>query len=962
MRQLPTGILTLFFTDIEGSTRLLQQLGDRYAGVLRDCRRLLRTSFQLGNGYEVDTQGDAFFVVFERAIDAVTSAITAQRALFTTAWPNEAQVRVRIGIHTGEPQLAEEGYIGLDVHCAARIMSAAHGGQVLLSRSTRDQVMPDLPPGVRLDELGQYHLKDIAGPQELSQVRVPDLPSDFPPPSALSILYPIQNLPAPATSFVGREHEVATLCERLRHPEVRLITLLGTAGVGKTRLAIQVATQLADLFPNGVCFVPLEQASDAAGVVPAIAQALNISPEKGLSLLEQLKISLQKQSLLLILDNFEHVIPARRVVADLLTACPRLKILVTSRIMLHLQAEHLFEVRPLGLPSPAQLPDLSILRHNASISLFVQRSQAVQPDFRLAQENAAAIVEICRHLDGIPLAIELAAARSRYFTPQALLSNLEKGLAFLQAHSQDLPERQQTLRGAITWSYNLLQSSQQRVFRRLSVCASGITLEAAAQICTASGPIDEDILETLEALVDQSMLRMQVLERNEIRFWLLQILREYGLELLAQNGELETTQDAFALYYLSWTERIAPLLLGAEQTDWLDRLDRDYENVRTALEWLLEHSGQENVRAEQALRLCIALMFFWEVRGHIGEGLAFLERSLAHSQHVAPSIRAQALHDAGFLALMLDENARAEAFLRQGQLVFRETGDKAGMANILRLQGTLALVKNNYKVARRLLEEALAIFRERGDVHRTIATRDSLAQIAIAQGDYARARSLLEENLASYRALGEQYNAAYQLYLLARVNFLSRGELSRVRSMAQESLSLFEEVRNERLAAYARNLLGQILLLEGEDTTASTMFEESLAALKTMGDRSGIAEVLLNLARLAAYQGDTQTAFARCTESWNLLQIIDSKELSAACLETYGEIAVRDRPQLAARLWGTAATLRAAILAPMPPIYRATYLAAVTAVRNRLGQEAFQHAWSEGHHTPLTHVQLAGAT
>ncbi len=285
MRQLPTGILTLFFTDIEGSTRLLQQLGDRYAGVLRDCRRLLRTSFQLGNGYEVDTQGDAFFVVFERAIDAVTSAITDQRALFTTAWPNEAQVRVRIGIHTGEPQLAEEGYIGLDVHCAARIMSAAHGGQVLLSRSTRDQVMPDLPPGVRLDELGQYHLKDIAGPQELFQVVVPDLPSDFPPPSALSILYPIQNLPAPATSFVGREHEVATLCERLRHPEVRLITLLGTAGVGKTRLAIQVATQLADLFPNGVCFVPLEQASDAAGVVPAIAQALNISPEKGLSLL-----------------------------------------------------------------------------------------------------------------------------------------------------------------------------------------------------------------------------------------------------------------------------------------------------------------------------------------------------------------------------------------------------------------------------------------------------------------------------------------------------------------------------------------------------------------------------------------------------------------------------------------------------------------------------------------------------
>src|SRR5579875_122995 len=959
MRQLPTGILTLFFTDIEGSTRLLQQLGGKYAGVLRDCRRLLRTAFQLGNGYEVDTQGDAFFVVFERAIDAVTSALTAQRALFTTAWPDEAQVRVRIGIHTGEPQLAEEGYIGLDVHCAARIMNAAHGGQVLLSRSTHDQVVPNLPPGVRLDELGQYHLKDSAGPQELFQVTAPDLPSDFPPPSALSVLYPVQNLPAPATSFVGREQEVATLCERLRRPEVRLVTLLGTAGVGKTRLAIQVATQLAGLFVNGVCFVPLEQASDAAGVVPAIAQALNISPEKGLSLLEQVKITLQKQSLLLILDNFEHVIPARRLVADLLTACPRLKILVTSRIMLHLHAEHLFEVHPLGVPNPAQLPDLSILWHNASISLFVQRSQAVQPDFRLTQANAAAIVEICRHLDGIPLAIELAAARSRYFTPQVLLSNLEKGLIFLQASSQDLPERQQTLRGAIAWSYNLLQTSQQRVFRRLSVCASGITLEAAGQICTASSPIDEDILETLEALVDQSMLQMQVLERNEVRFWLLQTLREYGLELLTQNGELKTTQAAFAAYFLSHVERMAPLLIGAGQTDWLDRLDRDYENIRAALEWLLEYAGQENARAEQALRLCIALMFFWEVRGHIGEGLAFFERSLAHSPHVAPSIQAQALHAAGFLALMLDEHARAEAFLRQGQLLFRETGDKAGMANILRLQGTLALVKNNYKVARRLLEEALAIFRERGDVHRTIATRDSLAQIAIAQGDYARARSLLEENLASYRALGEQYNTAYPLYLLARVNFLSRGELSKARSMSQESLSLFAEVGNERLAAHVRNLLGQILLIEGEDATAGVMLEESLIALKTIGDRSGIAEVLLNLARLAAYQGDSQTALARCTESWNLLQTIDSKELSAACLEIYGEIVAHSRPQLAAQLWGTAATLRASILSPMPPIYRASYLTAVAAVRNHLGQEAFQSAWSEGHGMPLEQVRLA---
>ncbi|HJT59610.1 MAG TPA: tetratricopeptide repeat protein [Ktedonobacteraceae bacterium] len=960
MRQLPTGILTLFFTDIEGSTRLLQQLGDRYAGVLRDCRRLLRTAFQLGNGYEVDTQGDAFFVVFERAVDAVTSAITAQRALFTTGWPDDVQVRVRIGIHTGEPQLAEEGYIGLDVHRAARIMGAAHGGQVLLSRSTRDQVAHDLPPDVSLNELGQYHLKDIAGLQELFQVAVPDLPADFPPPAASSPLYPIQNLPSPSTSFVGREQEVAAVSERLRRVDVRMITLLGTAGVGKTRLALQVAEQLTDLFMNGVCFVSLEQVNDADSVVPALAQALNIAEEKGHSLFEQIKTTLQKQSVLLILDNFEHVMPARRIVADLLIACPRLKILVTSRIMLHLQAEHLFEVHPLTVPDPSQSTNLNALKRNASVSLFVQRAQAVQPNFQLTQANAAAVVEICRHLDGIPLAIELAAARTRYFPPQALLSNLQKGLAFLQTSSQDLPERQQTLRGAIAWSYDLLQSSQQCIFRRLAVCVSGIPLEAAEQICTAAGAIDGNILEALEALVDQTMLQQQVRESGEVRFWLLQTLREYGLELLAQTGELEITQAAFAEYYLAWTEQITPLLIGAEQTDWLDRLDREYENVRASLEWLLEHAQRENARAEQALRLCIALMIFWEVRGHISEGLALLERSLADGQHVAPSVRAQALHDAGFLALMLDDNARAEAFLRQSQLLFRETGDKAGMANILRLQGTLAQVRNNYKIARRLLEEALSLYQACGDVHRVVVTRDSLAQVAIAQGDYNRARLLLEESLAAYRALGEQYNTAYPLYLLARTHFFSRGELAKARSMAEESLTLFSEVGNRRLMAHVRNLLGQILLVGGEDGIAGTLFEESLATFRAIGDRSGIAEVEMSLGRLAAYQGDNQAALTRYEESWNLLQTIGAKELNAACLEAYGEIVAQDRPEWAVRIWGTAATVRAGILAPMPPIYRTSYLAAVAATRNRLGEEAFQAAWAAGHRMPMEQVQLVG--
>lgn len=958
MRQLPTGTLTLFFTDIEGSTRLLQQLGEKYASVLRECRRLLRTAFQLGNGYEVDTQGDAFFVVFERAGDAVTSAITAQRALLTTEWPDLVEVRVRIGIHTGEPQLVEEGYIGLDVHCAARIMGAAHGGQVLLSRSTRDMVAHDLPADVHLQELGQYRLKDIAGLNELFQVVVPDLPSDFPPPSAINSRLPVLNVPSPSTSFVGREREISLICERLRQGDVRMVTLTGTAGVGKTRLALQVASRLTDLFVDGVCFVPLEQLSEAEGVVSALAQSLHIQEEKGHSLSDQIKSALREQSLLLILDNFEHVLPARRVISDLLATCPLLKVLVTSRVMLHLQAEHLFEVHPLNVPDSVHLPDVPALFQYASISLFVQRAQAIQPAFRLTPANAVAIAGICRRLDGIPLAIELAAARTRYFSPQVLLSHLEKGLAILQASVQDVPERQHTLLAAIAWSYELLGDSQKRVFRRLAVCASGIALEAAEQVCTGAGAIEGNILETLEALVDQSLLQQQQLEQGEVRFWLLQTLREYALECLTQAGELDATQSAWAEYYLSWTEQIMPLLVGAEQAQWLDRLDREYENVRAVLDWLLEHDNLEKMRAEQALRLCIALMIFWEVRGYISEGLALLERALAGSQRVEPAIRGQALHDAGFLALMLDENTRAEAFLRESQLLFRESGDKVGMANILRLQGTLAQVKNSYKVARRLLEEALAIYQERGDVRRMVATRGSLAQIAISQGDYSRARMLLEENLAAYRSLGEQYNTAYPLYLLARTLFLSRGELSKAQSMAEESLTLFREMGNARLVAYVRNLLGQILLIEEDNVGAHAMLEEGLEMHKKVGDRSGIGEVLINLGRLAANQGDNKVALTCYEESWSLLQAIGEKELSAACLEGYGEAVVQNAPKVAVQLWGTAATVRAAILAPMPPIYRSTYLAAVAIARQQLGEIAFQAAWVEGHRTSLEQVQL----
>ncbi|HEY6407973.1 MAG TPA: AAA family ATPase, partial [Ktedonobacteraceae bacterium] len=620
----------MLFTDIEGSTQLLQQLGDDYSEVLMQCRRLLRVAFQMYLGHEVDTQGDAFFVAFTRASDAVGAAVNAQRSLTAYPWPQGVEVRVRMGMHTGEPQLSSEGYVGMDVHHAARIMSAAHGGQALLSQTTRDLVEQELPEGVSLRDLGEHRLKDIERTSRLFQLVIEGLPADFPPLKTFS--NHLHNLPVQPTSFIGREQEVATVCSLLRRDDVRLLTLTGTAGVGKTRLSIQAATNLAAFFPDGVYFVALASVGNAALVVPAIAQALDVGETGDQHLFERLKAALKEKQLLLLLDNFEQVLEAALVVADLLAACPKLKVLVTSRAVLHVRAEHECNVPPLALPDPKRLPDLEALSRYAAVALFVQRAQAIRSDFRVTRENAAALVGICARLDGVPLAIELAAARCKYFPPQILLARLEQGLAILTSGARDLPVRQRTLRGAIAWSYDLLETEEQKLFRRLAVFVGGCTLDAAEGVCAAAGKLEGNVLDLLEALVDKSLLRHEELGEGRTRYEMLQTLREYGLERLEEARETEETRRAHAVFFLAYAEEAAQNLLGAEAAWWFDSLEQDHENLRAALWWMLERAELSTdlaEQAEQALRLCAALMSFWEVRGYFSEGQAFLERALA---------------------------------------------------------------------------------------------------------------------------------------------------------------------------------------------------------------------------------------------------------------------------------------------------------------------------------------------
>src|SRR6266699_3734280 len=586
MHHLPMGTVTFLFTDIEGSTQLLQQGGERYPSLLEEYRSLVRLAIQKNGGHEVDTQGDAFFVAFACATDAICAAVEMQRTLASHAWPEGVSVRVRMGLHTGEPLQTAEGYVGLDVHHAARIMSVGHGGQILLSQTTRDLVEHDVPQGVRLRDLGEHRLKDLQRPSRLFQLVMADLPADFPPLKTLDI--GPNNLPVQPTPFIGREQEVEECLQLLRRQEVRLLTLTGPGGIGKTRLALQVAAELSDLFPDGLYFVNLAPLRDPALVVPTIAQALDLQELAEHPLLDLVKAFLREKHLLLLLDNFEQVASAALQVAELLATCPRLKVLVTSRMGLHVQAEQEFAIPPLCVPDPRQLPEVVALAQYDALALFIQRAQATRPAFQLSHANARAVAEICLRLDGLPLAIELAAARIKLLPPQALLARLTPRLTLLSSGARDVPTRQQTLRNTIAWSYNLLDVQEQRLFRRLAVFVGGCRLEAVEAVCAEGDDAALQVLEGVTSLIDKSLLKQTELEAEEPRLLMLETIREYGLEALEAHGEAAVTRRGHAAYYLALAEKAEPELGGPQQAVWLDRLEQEQENLRAALQWSLE--------------------------------------------------------------------------------------------------------------------------------------------------------------------------------------------------------------------------------------------------------------------------------------------------------------------------------------------------------------------------------------
>ncbi len=823
MPRLPTGTVTFLFTDIEGSTRLIQDIGDRYAGVLGEYRRLLDEAVRESGGVEIGTQGDGCLAAFSRASDGVAAAAAAQQAFVRHVWPDTVSLRVRMGLHTGDAAREAGDYVGLNVNRAARICAAAHGGQILLSEAVHVLAAHDLAPGIGLRDLGQHRLKDLREPERLYQVVQSGLPADFPPIHSIGP----NNLPVQLTSFVGREQEMSAVKELLLN--TRLLTLSGSGGLGKTRLALQVAADLAGTFPDGVWLVELAPLTDPGLIPQAMASLFGLREQPGRPLLTALTEYLQPRYLLLVLDNSEHLIAGCAQLVDaLLRVCPRLHILATSRQALGITGETTWLVPPLSSPEPQGPATLEHVARYEAVRLFSDRAAAALPHFSLTPENAPVVAEVCRRLDGIPLAIELAAARLRILSVEQIGQRLDQRFHLLAGGSRTALPRHQTLRAAIDWSYALLSEDERALFRRLAVFVGGCAPEAVEAVCAGGGVEDDDVLELVAQLVDKSLL---LADRHgaEVRYRMLDTILEFGREKLLESEEEVPLRGRHAEFFLGLAERAEPHLRGPEQAAWLARLEMEHDNLRAALEWSLRSGA-----AEAGLRLAGALWWFWYVRGYYREGRAWLLQALDNVRGSASAARAKALGGAGYLATNQGDYPGALALLEESLAVSRELGDRPGIALSLNSLGRLAWFQGDFVRAAAFYNESLGLFRELGARDRISILLNNLGVLAISRGEFGVARSCLEESLAISRQLGEKQFIALAVSNLGVIG-LRQGDYTVARSLFRESLTLDRDLGDKRSIGAELEEFGLLAAALGRPQRAARLLGAAEALREAIG-------------------------------------------------------------------------------------------------------------------------------
>jgi predicted ATPase/class 3 adenylate cyclase len=826
MTGLPFGTVTFLFTDIEGSTELLERLGDRrYAEVLAAHQRLLREAFAKGNGHEVDTQGDAFLVAFQRARDALATAVAAQQSLMKHPWPDGASLQVRMGLHTGEPISKMDRYVGLDVHRVARIGAAGHGGQILLSQTTESLAAGDLLPGVSLRDLGTYRLKDLREPEHLFQVMHPDLPTDFPRLKSLGVLP--TNLPRQLTSFIGREREKAEVRRLLA--TTRFLTLTGSGGAGKTRLALQVTAEALEEFRDGAWLVELAVLSDPSLVPNAVASALGVPEQPGRVLTETLADFLRGKSVLVILDNCEHLVAACAHLTDaLLRACPNLIILATSREALGVTGETTWRVPSLSAPDPQRLPSLERFVRYEAVRLFIDRAVASEPQFAVTMSNAPAVAQVCYRLDGIPLAIELAAARVKVLAVEQIATRLDDRFRLLTRGSRTAMPRHQTLRAAMDWSHDLLSPKERAVLRRLSVFAGGWTLEAAEAVCAGKGIKEHDILDLLTQLVDKSLVSTEAFG-GAVRYRMPETIRQYAQDRLLTSGEAAEIRTGHRAWYVGLAERAEARFHGPEETMWLGRLEAEHDNLRAALGW---STTEED--AEIRVRLAAALYRFWTYHTHWAEGRKWLETALAGSRDIKSVSRVRALYGEGLLVRRQRDYGRAMALFDESLTLARELGDLTGIAMALMGRGLVTMGQGDFDAATALFEESLELSRKMEDKWLMAVVLVQMGVVAQRKSEHAKSLALCEEGLAIFRTLGIKHWIAWSLRFTGHAVRLQR-DLEQAEGLYRESLALFGETGDKWVATECVEGLALIASARANTERALRLLGAAEAARETFG-------------------------------------------------------------------------------------------------------------------------------